>query len=84
MYMESEPMNALDVAGCFEKENEDEDELKDGSEFKDLEDEVEQRCEEVYHHPFIDYDEEDPPIKVGTTYPNMAKKVGSLSTCNQT
>ena len=40
-YMESEPMDALDVAGCFEKENEDEDELKDDSEFKDIEDEVE-------------------------------------------
>ena len=49
-YMESEPMDALDVAGCFEKENEDEDELKDDSEFKDLEDEVEadeeQKCED--------------------------------------
>ena len=48
--MESEPMDAPDVAGCFEKENEDEDELKDDSEFKDLEDELEadeeQRCED--------------------------------------
>ena len=48
--MDSEPMDALDVAGCFEKEDEDEDELKDDSEFKDLEDEVEadgeQRCED--------------------------------------
>ena len=59
----------------------DEDDLEDGSESDsegdsaledDSEDEVEaaeeQGCEEVNHHPFVDYDEEDPPMQVRSTY----------------
>jgi hypothetical protein len=57
-----------------------EDDLEDdgGDEDEDeVEDEVdvdeEDRYEEVNHHPIVDYNEEDPPMEVGTTYPNMAE-----------
>lgn len=59
-------------------EDDSEDEFKDGSEgeFEDgSEADEEEAYEEVNHHPIVDFDKEDPPMKV---------QVGSLSTCNQT
>ena len=69
-------MDALDVVGCFEKENEDEDELED--DFKDdLEEKRLMRNKGAKKYIIIqllimNYDE-DPPIEVCTTYPNMAE-----------
>jgi hypothetical protein len=81
--LEIVPVNVVDVPGCSEKgkekavaEDGSEDESENGSEneFED-EDELEaaedEPYEEVNHHPIADFDEEDPPMEVGTTYRNM-------------
>jgi len=83
MYLDIVPMNVVDVPGCSEKgkekavaEDGSEDESEDGSEeeFEDedeLEADEDEPYEEVNHHPIADFDEEDPPMEVGTTYHNM-------------
>jgi len=83
MYLDIVPVNAVDVPGCSEKgkekavaEDGSEDESEDGSEeeFEDedeLEADEDEPYEEVNHHPIADFDEEDPPMEVGTTYHNM-------------
>jgi hypothetical protein len=83
IYLDTVSVNAVDVPGCSEKGKEKavaedglEDESENGSEneFED-EDELEaaedEPYEEVNHHPIADFDEEDPPMELGTTYHNM-------------
>ncbi|RLM74507.1 hypothetical protein C2845_PM15G04000 [Panicum miliaceum] len=40
---------------------------------EDAEVDEEEGYEEVNHHQIVDYDEEDPPMNVGSTYPNMSE-----------
>jgi hypothetical protein len=88
LYLQNEPVNALTVVGCFDRGKEkvvdDDEDVVEGDSESDLECDLdlendskdvepEQGYEEINHHPIIDYDEEDPPMKPCSTYPNMAK-----------
>jgi hypothetical protein len=93
LYLQNEPVNALTVIGCFDRGNEkvvdDDDDVVEGDSESDLECDLdleddsedvepEQGYEEINHHPIVDYDEEDPPMKPGSTYPNMAEFMDKL------
>jgi hypothetical protein len=74
MYLESVPVHEEnfhimddDSDSGLDGDNSLEDDLEADSEEEEEAGE-EEGYEEVNHHPFVDYDEEDPPMKVGCTY----------------
>jgi hypothetical protein len=63
-----------------DSENESEKESKDESEDEsEDEPEVEEEFHEVDHAPNVEYDKQDPPMTVGSTYPNMGEFKLALS-----
>ena len=81
MYPQSAPMSAP-VNKVVQEEHDLDDDSKFGSDVDsaledDSEDEEEVEEEDEYeeksHHQIIGYDEDDPPMKVGSTYPTMAE-----------
>lgn len=80
LYFENAPTNALQMAVCSDKENDKnyvpEDDSDDESEddlYDEVEDDEDLLGHETTHCPNVDYDKEDPPMTVGSTYPNMAE-----------
>jgi hypothetical protein len=78
MYLENEkdkanvPEDGSEDGSEDESEDGSEDESEDGSEDESEEEpELEEELHEPDHAPNTEYDQQDPPMTVGSTYPNM-------------
>jgi hypothetical protein len=89
MYLGKEPIEAANMTLIVHQEHDkekggSEDEAEDETEDEgipdeDIPDDEELLGHEAEHIPNMDYDKEDPPMEVGSTYPNMAEFKIALS-----
>uniref|UniRef100_A0ACD5UIK2 Uncharacterized protein n=1 Tax=Avena sativa TaxID=4498 RepID=A0ACD5UIK2_AVESA len=80
MYLDKEPI-PLNVVLFSEKEKDKSYVLEDDSE-EDSEDDLEveeEEFQEANHAPNVEYDKDDPPMTIGSTYPSMAEFKLALS-----
>jgi hypothetical protein len=81
MYLPNEPINALNVVRCSDREEDRDDISKDEYELDSEveEDELVGNDHKAEHVPHAEYDKDDPPMTVGRTYPSMEEFKLALS-----